>query len=124
MSRGRWSWSALAVLIFSVPMANAQWTAHQWGPGGSWNPAGNREIHILAPGTYKFYVTDGGPNGSLADIRGVFVDPNVPSGTVTVHIARDPNTGGGPGVSELGTIALSAASDSIVAECRVAAGGS
>ncbi|MBK9129016.1 MAG: hypothetical protein IPM13_14625 [Phycisphaerales bacterium] len=115
---------ALALAGALVPVGLA-WEAIPWGgTPTTWQPTPGREIVILAPGTYRFYATDGGPNGSLDEIVGVYADSEIDPGTVTVHIARDLNTGGGPGVSELGTIALSAASDSIVAECRVAVGGS
>jgi hypothetical protein len=98
------------------------WEAIRWGDpnSGAWVPTADHKIRILAPGTYKFYATTGSNDGVLADFADVFVDPNIPSGAVTLTIARDPNYGGGAGCTELGALDLTAASSSVVAELRVA----
>jgi len=52
---------ALALAGALVPVGLA-WEAIPWGgTPTTWEPTQGRQIVILAPGTYKFYATDGGP---------------------------------------------------------------
>lgn len=120
MCRVARSWCALLALSLLAHSAYAAWTAYQWGSGGSWVPTAQREIIIYAPGFYKFYATDGGEGGALQDIQRIFVHPSIGSGEVVVHILRDPNCGGGPGCTELGSLDLTNATSGVLAECRIA----
>lgn len=111
---------AMAVGLTSSALA---WEAIRWGSsGGAWIPTQEREIIILASGTYKFYATAGGAGGDLAEINSVFADADIPAGVVTVSIVRDPATSSDPnGCTALGGIDLGAASESDIPECRVQA---
>lgn len=97
------------------------WEAIRWNGGSSgWTyDEQQKRIEITAPGTYKFYATNGGANGTLDEIVDVAVDANVAPGAVIVSVVRDPATGGGPGCTTLGGIDLTSASASEIVECRV-----
>lgn len=97
MSRVTRSGCALIAMPMLVSSAFADWTAYAWETSGSWEPTPSHEIRINAPGQYKFFATSGGPGDALDEIRGVFLDANITSGEVVVHIIRDPNYGGGRG---------------------------
>jgi hypothetical protein len=45
---------------------------------------------------------------------------NIASGEVVVHILRDPNYGGGPGCTELGSLDITNATSGVLGECRIA----
>jgi hypothetical protein len=69
------------------------------------------QVIILEPGTYKFEAVDVDPNDpntvlGLGWIDEISLDPNCPSGTVSVYVLRDPNEGTGAGAKGVGEINL------------------
>jgi hypothetical protein len=75
---------------------------HQWlGEPNDVFSYGNDSVLILRPGTFGFEALDpNGPNG-LGYFQEIVVDPDCPSGTVNLSVARDPNEGGGPGATDV-----------------------
>ncbi len=120
MSRVTRSWCALIAMHLLTSSAFAEWTVYQWGTGGSWSPTQSHGIRINAPGEYKVYATSGGPGHALDVIDSVSLAENIAPGEVIVHIIRDPNYGGGPGCTDLGSVDITAATPGVLGECRIA----
>jgi len=99
---------SIARIILSVGCATATYGAPQiteWSSASTGFDIDNTNliVTITAAGAYKFQSLDG---GNLADINLIQVDDGV-TGTVTIHIARDPNDSAGTdGATNVGSIDL------------------
>ncbi len=63
-------------------------------------------VRIVEPGTYGFEALDPNAPAGLGYFQGISVDPNCPTGTINLYIARDPSAGGGPGATDVYYLAL------------------